>query len=613
MRLAALLPLAVVLLAGYAPQGSERLQAIREAWLYVGEAEAPPPLGPVAGRAARGFEAVSLPDDWRQERRLRATEGWYALELELPAAPGPLQGVYLPRASLNAQVYVNGVLLGQGGRFEPPIARNHFLPIYVPLPGSLLQEGSNRIDVRLRTSLGSFGGLDPVWIGPDEVLRPIHGRARFLALNVTQLAHAISVLVATLSLVRIVRGGEVRPGMAWISVGMLCFSLGSFSILFPENPIPGRFLEWVSWTLLSLAVGLGAVGLRGAAARSSRQHTAIAVGIPSALGLGLALVPYERFLPLLALGIPLVFLLSLDGGWNALRAVRNGSLWPRAPMMILAFAIFGLPVVDWWIGPTDDLRLRPSVLNTGVAAVCLTWFLLANTLRAVFEAQRLDAELATQRAEAALERDRAITQERDRMVRDMHDGTAGHLVSALSLVRSGEAAPEQLSLVLQEALDDLRTTLEALDPAETTLAGVLGVMRDPIERRLRPHDIVLDWRIGDIDHVTDLDAADAGNLLRWIQEAVGNAIRHAKARRVEVRAGSGPGGGYWLCVGDDGQGGVAERPGGRGLGNLSSRARELGGRLTIDSGPDGTEVRLDVPPVAAASAASADPDATPRA
>ena len=92
----------------------------------------------------------------------------------------------------------------------------------------------------------------------------------------------------------------------------------------------------------------------------------------------------------------------------------------------------------------------------------------------------------------------------------------------------------------------------------------------------------------------DLEPSDAGHLLRILQEAVGNAMRHANAERVTLSADR-DGSGAVLCVADDGSGGAATRRGGRGLANMHRRARELGGELAIESDAEGTRVVLRLP------------------
>jgi signal transduction histidine kinase len=72
-----------------------------------------------------------------------------------------------------------------------------------------------------------------------------------------------------------------------------------------------------------------------------------------------------------------------------------------------------------------------------------------------------------------------------------------------------------------------------------------------------------------------------------------NVVKHAEARRVTARLEIRPNR-LHLTTLDDGVGLPAENGSGRGLRNMSSRARELGGSLAL-SGDRGTRVELDLP------------------
>jgi signal transduction histidine kinase len=84
-------------------------------------------------------------------------------------------------------------------------------------------------------------------------------------------------------------------------------------------------------------------------------------------------------------------------------------------------------------------------------------------------------------------------------------------------------------------------------------------------------------------------------VLRIIQEALNNSLKHARAKVIRIDA-------IWLdsdqnlfiVIADDGLG-LADPPRrGRGLNNMQRRAREVGGDLMIGNLPEGTEVRLQL-------------------
>jgi signal transduction histidine kinase len=87
-------------------------------------------------------------------------------------------------------------------------------------------------------------------------------------------------------------------------------------------------------------------------------------------------------------------------------------------------------------------------------------------------------------------------------------------------------------------------------------------------------------------------------VFRIAQEALHNALRHARAGRITMRLEEN-GEGVGLSVSDDGvgfdPGAAALRARRLGLTSMEERARELGGRLEITSAPGaGTSVHLEV-------------------
>ena len=85
------------------------------------------------------------------------------------------------------------------------------------------------------------------------------------------------------------------------------------------------------------------------------------------------------------------------------------------------------------------------------------------------------------------------------------------------------------------------------------------------------------------------------HLIAFTREALSNAVRHAQARSIEVRA-EVIDEHLLLSVRDDGRGFESDVPHGFGLRNMSDRARLLGGEVTFDSVlGKGTTVRLDIP------------------
>lgn len=193
------------------------------------------------------------------------------------------------------------------------------------------------------------------------------------------------------------------------------------------------------------------------------------------------------------------------------------------------------------------------------------------------------------------ERTRVLSDERERLVSELHDGLGLHLLTALKMARDPAAGREVLTEVLADCMDDLRLAIDSMsniDERDPVL--LLASLRFRLAPRLKAAGVQLDWQVvGEVAPQPWLDAPKALHLLRVVQEALANAVRHSGATRVllEVQA---CGDGVAVSVTDDGRGiDVAADAAGLGLASMRRRAALLGGTLSVGPGPTrGTEVRL---------------------
>ena len=215
------------------------------------------------------------------------------------------------------------------------------------------------------------------------------------------------------------------------------------------------------------------------------------------------------------------------------------------------------------------------------------------------------------------ERELAITRERNRLARELHDAVAQKLF-ALRLTSQAaadvldadparaRASLEQVTLLAKEAAEELRSVVVELRPAELEEDGLAVTLRKHVEVLDRVNQTAGGPRVTfeGVD-VRALSPAAEEVLLRVAQEALHNALRHADAKTISVRlrehcpAGAQPCGGALLEVVDDGAGfdPAAVRRAGRSLGLVSmrDRAKSVRGRLDVASAPGkGTTIRLEV-------------------
>jgi signal transduction histidine kinase len=106
----------------------------------------------------------------------------------------------------------------------------------------------------------------------------------------------------------------------------------------------------------------------------------------------------------------------------------------------------------------------------------------------------------------------------------------------------------------------------------------------------------LEWGVSDAGEGRPLDGERSLQVIRVVQEAVTNALRHSGGTRVAVATRSTENGAIAIDVRDDGHGGIAAADAGRGIAHMRARAARLGARLDVDSGPGGTRVALVLDP-----------------
>ena len=231
---------------------------------------------------------------------------------------------------------------------------------------------------------------------------------------------------------------------------------------------------------------------------------------------------------------------------------------------------------------------------------------------------RVEAEgklRASQDALRAAEQVLVLADDRERIARDLHDTVIQRLFGAgLQLQATSTGADERTRERLQTTITDLDETIRELRSAIFALQG-----SGPSPRGLRGRlvDVIAEAgaglgfepRIQFDGPIETMDQTVAAHLHAVVREAVSNVARHAEATRARVSI-SVDRDQVTLVVVDDGRGVPDHVVGGRGLGNLASRAQELGGTFELGRAPDGGS-RLEWRVPAGAPRERTDTDAAP--
>ncbi len=227
--------------------------------------------------------------------------------------------------------------------------------------------------------------------------------------------------------------------------------------------------------------------------------------------------------------------------------------------------------------------------------------------RATLEAIAMQVTLALHQsrlAERSLDeaRRKAVLEERNRIARDIHDtlaqGFAAILMQLQAVQRSSSSLPASVAQSVETAIDLARThmiearrSVGTLHPQDLEVGDVAAVLERTADLARRTTDVPIEVVI---EELPPLGAGVEREIIGIAQEAITNAVRHARAHTIRVHAGSTRSVGFRLSVADDGRGIAKERfSAGFGLTSMQERAQRIGGSLTIVTAPRaGTEVVL---------------------
>jgi signal transduction histidine kinase len=200
------------------------------------------------------------------------------------------------------------------------------------------------------------------------------------------------------------------------------------------------------------------------------------------------------------------------------------------------------------------------------------------------------------------ERRKAILEERNRLARDIHDtlaqGFAAILMQLQAAQREACALSPTAALSIETAVELARThmaqarrSVGALRPNVSGDEDLARAIKRIAELGRRTANVPIDLHVDELPRFGDGVEREVAGI---VQEALTNALRHARARRITIRASTVNSLGLRLSVADDGRGIAREQSSsGFGMTSMQERADRIGASLTIVTAPrSGTEVVL---------------------
>jgi len=187
-------------------------------------------------------------------------------------------------------------------------------------------------------------------------------------------------------------------------------------------------------------------------------------------------------------------------------------------------------------------------------------------------------------------RSKGAEEERQRIVRDLHDDVGAKLITIIH--RAGNT---QVAELCRSALQDIRDIMSYLGGGVYSLLAMIADWRNEADSRCEAANIRVDWMQQEHIPNFDIDSRTRMNLTRVFRESVTNAIKHGEASTIEIAIDYLKRN-FYLTITDDGKAkDISTFVKGRGLHNMADRMKEIGGKIDwAQNKPQGVIVKISI-------------------
>ena len=547
---------------------------------------------------------IQLPLHWDVAYRARSGTARVTLLFARPSSVARDEPymMFIPRIGNAYSVALNGTVLAAGGHLDRHgEAWSAKQPVSIGFPQGLLRD-QNELTIQLRGDAGRRAGLVPIMLGPSRLVEPHYARAYAFRVLLPWVATTFSALVSAFCLLLWLQQREKL--YAWACIGEAVWALVVLDITMEWTP-----LRWHVWTALLFflrAVWVWALYViieQVFGPRPPRERAAVQGLLWAAPFCALVLAVTGSSIPARLLRLMLSLLCA--GIWLRLMfdlrknfSTERGLLWLGLIALLVAGVhdAFASQIITSAFGELAWAKYVGMLLGLTIMWVVSKRFRLARA-----EALQLQQSLA-QRVEqkerelresfervSQLERARAVTAERERILRDMHDGVGANLATAMRQLESGAAPVQEVAATLRESLDHLKLSIDAMNLPAGDVNALLASLRYRLQRRIAQAGLTIDWQVDELPHWEQGTDQAMRHLQFLLLEAISNALQHAQASTLTLSARS-AGETIEISVRDDGRGGCADAS--SGLQSMRERARAIGAQLSVEDAEPGTRVMV---------------------
>ena len=531
-------------------------------------------------------------------------------EIFIPAIPADGAALLDTSGGDNTRFYVNGQLLtSYGDALLPEITYHGLLKEIIHIPPSMLRVGRNRIDNIMIVDIPRNGGFPTPILGDHKEISKAFAWKAFLLNDGKTISVAIGFALSLFILVALFRS-EQKGLLLWLFLLTFSWSLRSHFYLWFDMPIHGfnRVFYYAEITLfLSVCWPIFIDQWTGRPLKYFRELMLAAFAIGAlAIAYWLAIQQSQNSFShteylLDRLGLAFMACTLARLAWHFFRS-RDDRYWEAALLIMLGvlLALFLINTMLWGKNTPYLTLTQPLFLFAFVIAFFARNFRLFQSSAQINSLLKTQLDERTTELEQAHAREKnfvrmeAHVHERKRITRDMHDGLGSHLMSMLMMAKRRRGKHEEYADGLQQVIDEMRLMIDSIDSVGESLTSALSIFRKRVMPKVENAGFAFEWQMAHDCPLPEYGPRDVLQIFRILQEAVTNAIKHSGGDRIDISItpDDDPDTALKISVADNGSGILASNERGRGLGNMQSRAEDIGAIIDISGGKEGTSVTL---------------------
>lgn len=551
---------------------------------------------------------VTLPYVWDKAHPGASGDAEFELNWPSPLALQALSstqpwGLFLPYVGSTFEVWFDDQLLLQRGDLSRPNSESYSrMPQWIALPPQARTAQAHRLKIRLHADAMRRSGLGVVQLGPQATLLPVYERAYAMQWGwpLVVMAFSLTVSVWSLLLWRSRRRFSVLNGrddqLYWIAaMTEVLWSIRMVDNVLVTPPIPWPWWGMVLNVVYVLWMYCAFEFVHRVTDKELGRYRQLIQSLTAAMVTGAVLTMHWRQPAAWTMMMGMVaVLLLVYGTWFCIFTARRANI-ERVFIAVVVLINVLAGFAEWFTRASGHLYTTSPYLR--YTSVLFGWALVLVVVRRFQEASERAHELVDTLSQRVKEKEQEIAAvyaqreqymqaqvrltERNRILRDMHDGVGSHVSAAIHQLEGGETAPGQVVQTLKDSLEQLKLSVDMMSFEPGDVTGLLASLRYRMGPRIEASGIALVWDLAaDMPLVQGLDLEGLQHVRYMVFEVLSNALQHSKATTIQVSTALDQGA-WVLRIQDNGVGFDVQAPGHNGLRYMRERAQAIGAALRL--------------------------------